>query len=133
MQALVPTPIFLPYVVSSYEYDKKKLATYLVNETKATQTVSKTVEVSLSMSGSSTLAKTLAIELGFQASVKESYTATASVPAKTTYYVDQIDHWKHIQGKYDIYLLINGELSHQGSGDWSAESPQYVAWKVREN
>lgn len=129
--ALAPTPIFIPYVVSSYEYDKKKLGTFLENRTNVTQSVRKTVEVSLSMSGSSTLAKLLATQLGFQTSLKESYTAEANVPANTTYYVDQIDHWKHIQGKYDIYLLINGVLTHQGSGDWSAEIPQYVAWSIR--
>ncbi|MUG44974.1 hypothetical protein [Paenibacillus woosongensis] len=129
--ALVPTPIFIPYVVSSYEYDKKKLGTFLENKSDITQKISKTVEVSLSMSGSGTLAKTLAIQLGFEASIKASYTAEASVPAKTTYYVDQIDHWKHVQGKYDIYLLINGVLTHQGSGDWSVEVPQYVGWSIR--
>lgn len=101
------------------------------NKSDITQKISKTVEVSLSMSGSGTLAKTLAIQLGFEASIKASYTAEASVPAKTTYYVDQIDHWKHVQGKYDIYLLINGVLTHQGSGDWSVEVPQYVGWSIR--
>lgn len=123
-------------VESSYDYELDNIVTNLNNSTSQTQSIQYTKTSTITWTGAVNIdLGQLKGQLGYSDTQTSTFSQTTQVPAFTTYYVHQVDHWRHIQGRKVIVaheLHLDGTWTTRDISDvpMRAEVPLYIGWKV---